>query len=233
MNLRRTAAMIAIAFSAATMHAQSPPSASLLAQLDAASKAFKNAQADVKQDIYTRVVRADDLETGSIYFERAGSGENMGAVMFDPGPDGKPSKSPSKIYSFDGANFLLYTPGVNQVDVFKPSASQAKINSFLTLGFGGSGTDLAKSWNVNDQGSESIDGVKTEKLDLTGKDASVTSLFSHITIWIDPARGISLKQIFFQPNGDMRTTTYSNIKLNTHIDKRPYAISSKATRIQH
>ena len=233
MNLRHTAAIIAIALSAATLHAQNPPLADLLAKLDAASKTFKNVQAEVKQDIYTRVVRADDIETGTIYIERSGATEAMGATIFDPGPAGKPSNSPSKIYSYDGGTLQVFTPGVNQVDVFKAGANQAKYESFLTLGFGGSGTDLAKSWNITDRGAETIDGIKTEKLDLTGKDASITSLFSHVTIWIDPTRGISLKQIFFQPNGDTRTTTYSNIKLNTHIDKHPYAISGKATRIQH
>ena len=32
----------------------------------------------------------------------------------------------------------------------------------MTLGFGGSGTDLAKAWTITDQGSESLsDGSKT------------------------------------------------------------------------
>ena len=39
-------------------------------------------------------------------------------------------------------------------------------------------------------------------------------MFTHITIWIDPARAISLKQIFFQESGDTRTATYSNIQMN-------------------
>jgi outer membrane lipoprotein-sorting protein len=39
-------------------------------------------------------------------------------------------------------------------------------------------------------------------------------MFTHITIWIDPARAISLKQIFFQESGDTRTAVYSNIQMN-------------------
>ena len=200
----------------------------VLEQLDAASKSFKNAQADVLSDVYTRSIKAHDTEPGSIYVERSGSSTSMGAITLDPG-----TKAPSKIVSFANGLFQLYTPGTNQVDVFKANASQAKYDSFLTLGFGGSGTDLAKNWTINDQGPETIDGVKTEKLDLVSKDPSVLSTFTHVTIWVDPTRGVSLKQIFYAPNGDNRTATYTNIKLNSSINKKPYAISSKATRINH
>ncbi len=40
------------------------------------------------------------------------------------------------------------------------------------------------------------------------------NMFSHVTIWIDPARGVSLKQVFYQPSGDLRTATYKNIRYN-------------------
>ena len=245
MNLRRTLLIPSLALGLmtsgcgvqkpwSTVHAASKtPLETVLEQLDAASKTFKSAQADLKQDIYTRAVRADDIDTGSVFFERSGSGQNMGVAIFEPGPDGKPTKSPSKIYLYDGATFQLYTPGLNQVDVYQAGANQSKYESFLTLGFGGSGTALAKAWKITDQGPETIDGVKTEKLDLVSKDPNVTNLFTHITINIDPARGVSLKQVFFAPNGDIRTTNYTNIRLNASINKHPYAISGKATRIQH
>jgi outer membrane lipoprotein-sorting protein len=157
----------------------------------------------------------------------------MGAIFFDVGPDGKPASSPAKIINFDGATLRIFSPGVNQVDLFKAGANQARYDSFLTLGFGGSGKDLAAAWNITDQGPETIDGVKTEKLDLVSKDPSVKNLFTHITIWIDPARGVSLKQIFFAPNGDNRTATYSNIRLNSHIDQKPYNIPKGANVIPH
>ena len=231
MNLRLTLA--AVALSASTLHAQSGDLKTTLAQLDAANRHFKSVQADVKFDNYTRAVRADEISTGILYVEHASSGTQMGAIVYDLGPDGKPATTPSKILSYDGKSLQIFAPGVNQVDIFKAGANQAKYESFLTLGFGGSGAALAKSWNIQDQGPETIDGIKTEKLFLTSNDPSVTSTFSHVTIWVDPKQGISLKQVFLAPNGDMRTATYTNIKLNSSINKKPYAISSKATHINH
>ncbi|MES2392233.1 MAG: outer membrane lipoprotein-sorting protein [Acidobacteriota bacterium] len=212
--------------------AQSPQLKKVLADLDAASAKFHSAQADVRYDNYTKIVDDHALETGNLYIDRSGSSLTMGALFFDL-TNGKPNPKPSKVIAFDGHSLQMYSPGVNQVDVFQAGANQAKYESFLTLGFGGSGRDLAKAWNITDQGAETIDGVSTEKLDLVSKDDSVRNTFTHVTIWVDPTRGVSLKQIFYAPHGDNRTALYTNIRLNASINKKPYAISSKANRINH
>jgi len=207
-----------------TVHAQT----SVLLKLDMASANFHNAQADVQYDNYTKVVNDHELETGSMYVERGSGGESMGAVFFDAG-----SKTAAKVLNYGSGLLQVYSPGVKQVDIFKAGANQAKYESFLTLGFGGSGKDLDKEWVIQDGGQETVNSVPCEKLDLVSKEQSVKSMFSHVTIWVDPARGVSLKQIFFQPNGDMRTAVYSNIRLNQRVDKKPYAIDPKATKVPH
>ena len=236
MNLRQLslAATLTLASLAAPLKTPAQNQLStVLSQMDAASARFKSAQADVRYDNYTRVVNDHDIETGSIYIERSGKGEEMGAVFYNVGPGNTPSSTPARIVNFDGATLRIYTVGTNQVDLFKAGANQAKYDSFLTLGFGGSGKDLQRSWDITDQGPESIDGVKTEKLDLVSKDPSVKNTFTHVTIWIDPARGVSLKQIFYAPNGDNRTATYSNIRLNGSVNRKPYNIPKGATVIAH
>ena len=201
----------------------------LVQQMDAASKTFHSAQADVQYDNYTRVVRAHDIETGSIYIERAAAGGlKMGALFFAPG-----SKTPSKIVAYDNSTLQYYTTGTNQLDVFKAGANRAKYDGFLTLGFGGSGQALCDAWEVTDNGPEKLDGTTTEKLDLVSKDPGVKGMFNHVTIWVDTVRDVSLKQQFFAPNGDYRTATYTNIRLNTPIDKKPYAIAKGAQRVNH
>lgn len=236
MNLRQLslAAALTLAPLAAQTHVPAQSQlASVLSEMDAASARFKNAQADVRYDNYTRVVNDHDIETGSIYIERTGTTEQMGAVFYNVGPDNKPASTPARIVNFDGPTLRIFTVGTNQVDLFKAGANQAKYDSFLTLGFGGSGKDLTRLWDITDQGPDSINGVKTEKLDLVSRDAGVKNMFTHITIWIDPARGVSLKQVFYAPNGDNRTATYTNIRLNSSINRKPYEISKKATVIAH
>jgi outer membrane lipoprotein-sorting protein len=234
MNLRQLSLAAALMLAPLAAPTQAPAQSqltSVLSQMDTASARFQNVQADARYDQYTRVVNDHDISTGSLYVERKGTTVRMGAVQYNLGSDSKPEKAPARIINFDGNNLRIYTPGTGQVDVFKAGANQAKYDSFLTLGFGGSGKDLATSWNITDLGPETIDGVPTEKLDLVSKDASVKSTFTHVTIWIDPKRGVSLKQIFYAPNGDNRTTTYSNIRLNGRIDDKPYKIPAKGVNV--
>jgi outer membrane lipoprotein-sorting protein len=232
MNLRKLSLVAALTFAPLAALAQSQLN-TVLSQMDAASAHFKSAQADVRYDNYTRVVNDHDIETGSIYIARSGSSEHMGAVFYNTDASGKPSSTPARIVNFDGATLRIFTVGTNQVDLFKAGANQAKYDSFLTLGFGGSGKDLQRAWNITDQGPDTIDGVKTEKLDLISKDPGVKNTFTHITVWIDPTRAISLKQIFYAPNGDNRTATYSNIRMNSHINQKPYDIPKGASVITH
>jgi hypothetical protein len=163
-----------------------------------------------------------------MFVERQGASESMGAAVSDTS-----SPSAAKVLNYGGGVLQVYSPAAKQVDIFKAGANQAKYESFLTLGFGGSGTDLQAAWTINNMGAETINGVSTEKLDLVGKDPSVRSLFSHVTIWVDLKRDVSLKQIFYQPNGDSRTALYTNIKLNDRVDRGPYKIDPKATKIPH
>ncbi|MFC6644691.1 outer membrane lipoprotein carrier protein LolA [Granulicella cerasi] len=200
----------------------------VITKLDAASAKFKGAEADVAYDNYVRVVKDHTKQTGKIFVLRQGKAVSMGALFFDPGV-----KEPSKKINYDGGTLQLYTPGTNQDDVFKAGNNQASYESFLTLGFGGSGTDLAKAWTINDLGSETVNGVKAEKLDLVSKDAGVRNNFTHITLWLDLDHGVSVRQIFFQPNGDTRTADYTNFNYSGKVNKKPYSIPGNATKAAH
>jgi len=226
-----------LAHLSAHAQAKSPQLTAVLSQMDSASAKFQSAQADLRYDNYTRVVRDHSIQTGSIFVQRKGSTDSMGVVVYNVGPDGKQIKPATNIALYDGHLFRSYAPHENQVNVFKAAGNEARYESFLTLGFGGSGKDLAQQWVITDLGPEKLsDGsaqVVTEKLDLVSNDPDAKKMFSHVTIWIDAARGISLRQIFYAPNGDTRTADYSNIRLNVHLDTKPYDIPKNASVINH
>ncbi|SEF61632.1 Outer membrane lipoprotein-sorting protein [Bryocella elongata] len=225
MRLRPILLTLATFAFSAVAHAQGQLQ-SVLAEMDKASASFQSARADVHQEFYEKVIHAvSTVQNGSVYFVRKNGQTGMGAVMSDVGSSAKP-----QVIQYSDNVLKVFSPALNQVDVFKAKAGQA--DSFLTLGFGGSGKDLAASWNVSDAGSETIAGVKTEKLELTPKDAKIAANFDKITLWIDPARGISLRQVFHTPEGDYRTANYSNIKMNAKVDTAAFAMHpDKATKI--
>jgi outer membrane lipoprotein-sorting protein len=189
--------------------AQSADLLKVLGQIDAAAQKFQSAQADFSWDQLTVVVQSHEITTGTIAFRRAGGGTEMIAhVKTD---NGQPAP---KDILYKNGELAYYQPLVKQQTIFSTGANREQAEGFLTLGFGGSGKDLSANWNINFQGMESIGGTQTAKLDLTPKQTGGNQMFTHITIWIDPARAISLKQVFFQESGDTRTAVYSNIQMN-------------------
>jgi outer membrane lipoprotein-sorting protein len=189
-------------------HAQSCDATKVLSQMDAASAKFQSTQADFKWDVLQSVVNEHDVQSGTIYFERHGDSTSMAAYIKQPG---------EKTVFYTGGTLTLLQPDLKQETLFSAGSNRGQYESFLTLGFGGSGKDLQGNWTVSCEGMETIDGTQTAKLDLKPKQANVANMFSHVTVWIDPTKSLSLKQIFYEPSGDNRTATYTGIKYNAKI----------------
>ncbi len=190
--------------------AQNADLTKVLAELDTAAAHFQTAQAEFAWDQYTAVVQNHDVQKGTIAFRRGSKPVAMIAHVLTE--DGQPA--PKDVLFKDGV-VELYQPGIKQETIV---GSVGQYESYSTLGFGGSGRDLAAQWNVAYQGTEKIDGVETAKLDLTFKHPAPNAMFTHITIWVDPVHSTSLKQVFYEPSGDSRTATYTNIQLNKASD---------------
>jgi outer membrane lipoprotein-sorting protein len=226
--LRRVAATLllpaaALLFTPVSSFAQSNPAdlSTVLHQMDQASTKFRSAEADFRWDIYERVVKETTTQNGTIYFLKNGSSLQMGAKINPP---------TAKVIEYKNGNLQMFDPGSDHLTMLNAGNNQAQYEGFLTLGFGGSGADLAKAWDITDQGTEPInDGtrmVTTTKLNLISKDPNVRNMFTHVIIWVDPARGISLKQQFFTPSEDQRTTYFTNIRYNQSVNTKPYAIKT-------
>ncbi|MDP9039256.1 MAG: outer membrane lipoprotein-sorting protein [Acidobacteriota bacterium] len=195
----------------------------VLRQMDAASAAFQNAQADLQKQVFTKVVNDTTEQKGAVYFQRKSGATQMGMKL---------TTAPQQTVEYKDGKVRVFNPGTNHVDeVVASGPNQSRFETFLTLGFGGSGRDLQKAWMIDDQGPEPVnDGtrrVPTEKLDLVSKDPDVRKNVSHVTVWIDPTRSVSLKQVLYFPNGDTQTATYTNIRVNGRIDTAKFAIQCR------
>lgn len=180
---------------------------SVLAKLDEAATKFHSSSAEFEYDIaVTDPVPDTDVQKGSVYYERKGRGFESGVHIDEI--NGKPFP---KIIVFAGGTLKVYDKVPDQLTTFKDAR---QYESYLALGFGASGKDLLEKFEVNYLGSETLGGVKTEKLELVARDPRVLKIFPKITIWVDPARAVSLKQVFDEGQGQSRTGIFSNIKIN-------------------
>ena len=112
--------------------------------------------------------------------------------------------------------------------------NKADFETFLVLGFGGRGHDLAKSFDVKYAGMEQVEGINAAKLELKPKSPKVANMFPAMTLWIDPARGVSVQQLFNEPSGDYRIAKYNNIKVNEKIPNDAFKLktSGKVTYVK-
>lgn len=180
---------------------------SVLRRLDAAAKNFQSTSADFEFDtITTYPVPDTDVQKGVVYYVRKSSGFEMGMHVNQVNGQAAP-----KVIVVSGGTFKMYEQLTNQVTT---SAKVKNYESYLILAFGASGKELSDKWNIKYLGPDTIGGVKVEKLELVAKDPDVLKLFPKVTIWVDPDRGISLKQVFDEGQGASRVSLYSNIQVN-------------------
>ena len=184
---------------------------SVLKKMDAAASNFRTTQADFVWEQYQKVVNDRDTQKGTVYYRRAGKDIQMMAEVKEP---------ERKYVLFKDGKLQVYQPKIEQVMIYATGKNREEIESYLVLGFGGSGQDLLKAFEVSYQGPESIDNVSTAKLQLIPKSEKLHNTFKEIFLWIDLERGISLQQQFFEPQGDYRLAKYSSIRQNEKIPPR-------------
>lgn len=202
--------------------------AKVLAQMDASSAKFQDVQADITVDLFTAVVQDHEIQKGKTAFRRVGGAMEMATQIQTD--NGQPSE---RDLLYKGGQLFFYQPSLKQETIFSAGANRGEYDSLLATGFGASGKELSAAWTVTLQGMEAVEGTQTAKLDLVPKQDNIRNNVSHITLWVDLARDISLKQIMFQPSGDTRTVTYSNIRYNAHPPASLFTLKvASGTQIQ-
>ena len=197
----------------------------VLHRLDVAAANFHTTSADFQFDtIETVPVPDKDVQRGTVYYQRKGAAFQMAAHIREVN-----GKVVPKVYTYSAGILKLYEKLTDQVRNFTKAG---KYESYLMLGFGASGKDLEQKWEIKYVGPEILsDGksaVKTEKLELVAKDPAVRKVLSRVTIWVDPDRAVSLKQVFDEGPGTYRVCLYSNFKTNQPLP--PDAFTFKTDR---
>lgn len=197
-------------FAAPPVTAEDKEKDKVLRRLDEAAKNFRSTSADFQFDsVETDPVPDKDIQKGTVYYERKGTAFQMGVHIREA--NGKPVP---KVYTVSGGVFKLYEPLINQVTT---SNKVSKYESYLQMGFGASGRELEEKWEIKYLGPEALDGVKTERLELVPKDAEVRKNLSKAQIWVDPERGVSLKQILYFGPTEYKVCVYFHIKVNQSL----------------
>lgn len=178
---------------------------------------FRTAQADFVWTPFNSVINeTEPPDRGKMYFRKVGNEIQMAATI-------QPPRDQQIVFS--GGKVQVYQPRTKVLDVYDASAHKDEAETFLVLGFGSSGEDLRKSFEVKYLGGEKIGSVQTGHLQLTPLAEKVRKSFSRIDLWIDP-QGVSLRQQLFQTGGDYRMADYSNIRVNEKVPDSAFKIKT-------
>ncbi|SPE30670.1 conserved exported hypothetical protein [Candidatus Sulfotelmatomonas gaucii] len=184
---------------------------SVLQKLDVAAKNFHTTTADVEFDtIQTDPIPDTDVQTGIAYYERKGNSFEMASHIHthNNGPS-------QKTLIFSGG--VLRISDTGKASDAKTYSNFSKYQGYLMLGFGASGKELQEKWDMTYLGTEKIDGVMTDKLELVAKDPAFRKNVPKVTIWLDTARAVSLKQRFDEGEGQAYICHYADIKVNQGV----------------
>ncbi len=185
----------------------------VIQKLNAAARGFHSISANVEDDsVQTDPVPDTDVMKGMAYYDRKGNDLEIAAHFTQH--NGQPS---GKTYIYSGGVFRVSDTG-KEKDA-KVYSQASKYESYLLLGFGASGDQLKEKWDMTYLGQETIDGINTDKLKLVAKDPEVRRNIPEVTIWIDPNRAISLKEIFNEGQGQSYQCHYTDIKVNGSLPK--------------
>lgn len=187
--------------------------------MDRTAANFRTTQAKFVWTQYTAVINdISDTQKGTVYFRQSGKEVEMAADITDP--------PPPKQVLYAGSKVQIYQPKIDQVTQYDTGKDRAVLESFLVLGFGGSGQNMLKSFDVTYLGVERVNDIDTAKLNLVPKSEKARNTFNHIWLWIDPARGVSVRQQLFAPDGDYRLADYSDIRLNEKISDSAFKLKT-------
>jgi outer membrane lipoprotein-sorting protein len=178
---------------------------SVLHQLDENAKGFHSLSADVERTKVTVVVNDKSTETGTILVHE----DKMLLELKDPDP---------RTILRDKDELYVYTPGLHRVEEYNLSQHRALVDQYLMLGFGMSGHELTKSYDVTLLGEPTLDGRKTAQLELVPKSSDARQQISRVQIWLDESNWLPVQQQFFETgSGDYFIIRFSRMMRNPAI----------------
>jgi len=191
---------------------------SVLKKMDTMAATFRTAQAEFEWDNYQRAIdEIVDVQTGTTYYRRSGKDIEMMAEIRKSGPSATELKPEPKYVLFSDGKIKMYQPRVEELRVYDLGKNKSDLEGYVVLGFGGSGQDLQKTFDVTYGGPETVDGIATARLELVPKSEKVRNSYNKMILWIDLDRGVSVQQKFLTPQNDYRLCKYSGIRLNGKV----------------
>ena len=195
---------------------------SVLDQLERQGREFNTALADVKIEWTNSDGSVGKDDSGRIYQNKDG---DVRIHVKEP---------QERIILVTGQDVMLYDPNAATVQEFSRTKDN-RLEPYTVLGFSHTGPDLEKDYLVTFTGEDEITNRRVLALELTPKNDSDRAQVSSITLWIDQASWLPVRQIIKQTSsGQSISVTYSgtakNLKLNPDLFRNKWPRGTEKLR---
>jgi outer membrane lipoprotein-sorting protein len=180
----------------------------VLDRIDKAGAAFRAMSAQIRRVSHTEVINEDNVDSGEMLLKRPRPHDmRMLVNLTQPDP---------KTVAFQGRKLEVYYPKIATVQEFDAGKSRELLEQFFLMGFGTSRGDLEGAYRIRLAGEDTVNGQKTERLELIPKSKEVLQHLSKFELWISEA-GYPVQQKFYLQAGDYMLVTYSEMKMNPEL----------------
>jgi outer membrane lipoprotein-sorting protein len=196
-----TVSLFAVTLTAASVNPE------LLQRLDSAASQFQSMSASVTWLTHTDVIDENTTETGTVVMKKVAPGEVQGLINFTaPNP---------RSVTFEKRSVQIYYPKIKTVQVYDLEEHGEQLDKFLMIGFGTSGTELARDYTMTVLGTETVKGAAAIHLELIPKAGEARQYVKKLELWF-PEHGdpYPSREKITEPSGDSRTVNYSDLKIN-------------------
>ena len=177
-----------------------------LGRMDKAAQGFRGITAKMKQVSHTAIINDTATESGTITLYRPKPKDLRMLVQI--------TEPEARGVAYASRKVQIFYPKINTVQEYDLGKQASLIDQFLLLGFGTPGSELLKSYDVNYGASETLNGVKTDRIELTPKSQEALKHVRRIEIWVSESSGQPVQQKIYQPSRDYRLITYTDLKVN-------------------
>jgi outer membrane lipoprotein-sorting protein len=166
----------------------------VLNRMDQAAKTFKSMSADVHKTEYSEVLDETNTEDGT--FKMTKKAKSAVTLLADfQGRDGRAiliADSKAKVYH----------PKANSVEIYETRGAIKSVDSLLLIGFGTPRAELEKKFRITLGGlSETVDGKKATRIDLTPNSKGEQDVFNTIQLWIPENEGNPIQEKVLKGKG--------------------------------
>ena len=191
----------------------------ILTRMDQAAMKFQSFSATTKTIDYTAVLD-DKKEQDGVMRLKKSKGGMQGVVIF-AAPD------PRTIY-FAGKTLEVFYPKANNVEIYDAGKHTNVIDEIILLGFGTSGAELHKNYEVTLAGTETLNGVRASRLELIPKSDEVRQYASKIELWIPEGESNPIQEKVTQPSKDYHLVQFSDRKINPPLPDSDFTLKLPA-----